>query len=317
MLRRTWVLPVFWIVFCSLASAAETVDKIVANVNGDIILYSDLKSRIRLLEKDNPQLKANDPAKQKDVEREVLTLLVRERLTEQEVKRLKVSVSERDVDSAVDNIKKERNLTDSQFEYLLQQEGLTLAEFRENTRRRLERNRLLDRVLKSRTIITDDQVDAFLKTEEVSGRELRRLAVLFIPLPEGGTEKAGAVEKQARDIHARLKSGEDFGAAVKAYSKGPAVQEGGDIGFMESTELAKPIEMATRNLAPGEISDVIKTPGGFYTFKVLDVQKERAPSGQPETREKARRILLQREMDRKFTDWIEDLERRAFIQISL
>jgi peptidyl-prolyl cis-trans isomerase SurA len=316
MLRRIWVLPFVWIVFCSLASA-ETVDKIVANVNGDIILYSDLKSRIRLLEKDNPQIKADGAARQKEIEREVLTLLVREKLTEQEVKRMKVTVSDRDVDAAIDNLKKERSLTDSQFEYLLQQEGQTLAGFRENTRKRLERNRLLDRVLKSRTIITDEQVAAFLKTEEVAGRELRRLGVLFIPFPAGSAEKEAAAEKQVRDIHARLKSGEDFGAAVRAYSKGPAVDEGGDIGLMETTELARPVEMATRNLGVGETTDVIKAPGGFYIFKVLEIQRERAAAGQPEVQEKARRILLQREMDRKFTEWIEDLERRAFIQITL
>ncbi|MCU0571377.1 MAG: SurA N-terminal domain-containing protein [Syntrophobacteraceae bacterium] len=316
MLRLVCVFNLLWVFFCPPV-LAETVDKIVANVNGEIILYSELKGRMRLLEKENPNLRADDPAKQKEIDREVLMLLVREKLTEQEVKRLKIVVSDRDLDSAVENVKREGHLTDAQFEYLLQQEGQTLAEFRESMRKRLERNRLLDRVLKSRTIITDDQVDAFLRTEDVSGRDLRRLAVLLIPIHENAPEKAGAAEKQARDLHARLKSGDDFAEVVRAHSKGPAVKEGGDIGFMESTELAKPIEMATRNLRVGEITEVIKSPGGFYIFKVLELQKERADTGDPETREKARRMLLQRELDRKFSDWIEDLERRAFIKTSL
>lgn len=316
MLRLVCVFGFLWIFFCPPVPA-ETVDKIVANVNGEIILYSELKGRTRLLEKDNPNLRTDDPARQKEIEREVLMLLVRDRLTGQEVKRLKISVSDRDVDAAVENVKREGHLTDAQFEYLLQQEGQTLAELRETMRKRLERNRLLDRVLKSRTIITDDQVDAFLKTEDVSGEDLRRLAVLFIPIPESAPEKAGAAEKQARDLHARLKSGEDFARVVRAHSKGPAVEEGGDIGFMESSDLAKPVEMATRNLRVGEITEVIKAPGGFYIFKVLELQKERADTADPETREKARRMLLQRELDRKFSDWIEDLERRAFIKITL
>ena len=316
MLRLVCVFSFVCIFFCPPVPA-ETVDRIVANVNGEIILHSELKGRVRLLQKDNPNLRADDAAKQKQVEREVLMSLVREKLTEQEVKRLKITVSDRDVDSAVDNVKREGHLTDAQFEYLLQQEGQTLAEFREIMRKRLERNRLLDRVLKSRTIITDDQLDAFLRTEDVSGRDLRRLAVLMIPIPENAPEKAGAAEIQARDLHARLKSGEDFAEAVRAHSKGPAVKEGGDIGFMESSELAKPVEMATRNLRAGEITEVIKAPGGFYIFKVLELQKERADASDSETREKARRMLLQRELDRKFSGWIEDLERRAFIKITL
>jgi len=310
------VFAFLWIFACP-AVFAETVDKIVANVNGDIILYSELKARIRILEKENPDFRTDDPGKRRQIEREVLNLLVREKLTEQEVKRLKITVSDRDVDAAVDNVKQEGHLTDTQFEYLLQQEGQTLAQFRETVRRRLERNRLLDRVLKSRTIVTDDQVDAFLKTEDVVWRDHRRLAVLFIPIPDNGPEKAGAAEKKVRELHDRLKAGADFAEMVRAHSKGPAIEEGGDIGFMESSELAKPVEAATRHLKPGEVTEVIRAPAGFYIFKVLELRRERPDQGDPETREKARRLLLQRELDRKFAEWIGDLERRAFIKISL
>jgi peptidyl-prolyl cis-trans isomerase SurA len=316
MLGRACALVIFSIVFSSLAHG-ETVDKIVANVNGDIILYSELKDRIRSLEKENPDVKTDDPAKVKEIEREVLKLIVREKLTEQEVKRLKITVSDRDVDSSVENVKRENQLTDSQFEYLLQQEGQTLAQFKENMRKRLERNRLVDRVLKSRTIITEDQVDTFLESGNVPGRDRRRLAVLFIPVSENGSEKAASAEKLARDLHTKLKSGGDFARAVKEHSKGPAVQEGGEIGFMDAGELAKPIEVATRNLRADEITEVIKAPGGFYIFKVLELQRERLASDDPNTREKARRMLLQKELDRKFSEWIEGLEERAFIQISL
>jgi peptidyl-prolyl cis-trans isomerase SurA len=314
--HRACAFLIIAVVFCSSA-LAETVDKIVANVNGDIILYSELKNRIKLLEKENPDLRSDDPATRKGIEQEVLRLIIRERLTEQEVKRLKINVSDKDVESAVDNVKQENRLTDSQFEYMLQQEGQTLAEFKESIKKRLERNRLLDRVLKSRTIITDDQVDAFLKSDAVLGRDRRRLAVLFLPVSDSDPAKGSAVEKQAREIHARLKSGGDFARTVREHSKGPAVQEGGDIGFMDSGELAKPIEAATRNLRVGDITELIKTPGGFYIFKVLDLQKESASPKDPDTREKARRLLLQKELDRKFAEWIENLEGRAFIQTSL
>ncbi len=314
--HRACAFLVLGMLFCSSA-LAETVDKIVANVNGDIILYSELKNRIKSLEKDNPDIRTDDPATQKGVEQEVLRLIIRERLTEQEVKRLKINVSDKDVESAVENIKRENQLTDSQFEYMLQQEGQTLAQFKEGMKKRLERNRLLDRVLKSRTIIMDDQVDAFLKSDAVPGRERRRLAVLFIPVTDRDPAKVSAAEKQARDIHARLKSGDDFARSVREHSKGPAVQDGGDIGYMDSVELAKPIEAATRNLRVGEITEVIKTPGGFYVFKVLDLQRESAAPDDLDSREKARRLLLQKELDRKFAEWIEDLEGRAFIQTSL
>lgn len=317
MLRQAYTLLVFWMACGSFAWAAETVDKIVANVNGEIILYSELKDRIREVEKDNPEIKTDDPSKQAQLQREVLKLIIREKLTGQEVKRLKITVSDRDVESAIEGIKRENQMTDSQFEYVLQQQGQTPAQFKDEIRKQLERNRLVDRVLKSRTIITEAQVDELLRSGDVLGGDRRRLAVLFLPIPENGADKAAVVEKQARDLHAKLAAGGDFSKAVREYSKGPAVDEGGDIGFMSSTELAKPIEVATRNLGPNEITEVIRAPVGFYIFKVLEVQRERLSTSDPGIREKARRQLLQKELDRKFSEWIQDLEDRAFIQISL
>jgi peptidyl-prolyl cis-trans isomerase SurA len=316
MLRQAYALLVFWMV-CGSFAWAETMDKIVANVNGDIILYSELKDRVREMEKDDPKMKTDDPAKQAQIQREVLRLIVREKLTGQEVRRLKITVADRDVESAVEGIKRENQMTDSQFEYVLQQQGQTLAQLKDDLRKQLERNRLVDRVLKSRTIITEAQVDEFLRSGEVLGGDRRRLAVLFLPVTDNGVDKAAAVEKRAGDLHSKLKTGGDFSRAVREYSKGPAVEEGGDIGFMSSSELAKPIEAATRNLGPNEISEVIKAPGGFYIFKVLEVQRERISSNDPNIREKARRQLLQKELDRKFSEWIQELEGRAFIQISL
>ena len=62
---------------------------------------------------------------------------------------------------------------------------------------------------------------------------------------------------------------------AKEYSKGPAAQEGGDLGYIAADELAPPIEAATRGLKPGETTDLIKTPSGYFIFKVVDIQREK------------------------------------------
>jgi peptidyl-prolyl cis-trans isomerase SurA len=298
------------------AAGAETVDRIVAVVNGEVILYSELQNRVRAMEKASPDLKTEYASRRGQLEREVLQQLIQQRLTEDEVKRLKIVVSPADVDNALKGIKQQYNFTDAQLEYYITQEGLTLDQFRDKLKKDLERNRLLDRVLKSKTIITDEQVDAYLKAGTSSNVEQRRIAVLFLK-QEPNEKSAEDVARKAREIRERLKGGADFARMVKENSEGPAVEEGGDIGFISTEEMAQTVEQATRGLGPNQITDVVQTPGGCYIFKVLDVRKQSANAGDPAVKDKARRQLFQEELGRKFDIWIKELESKAFIQIFL
>ena len=123
---------------------AETLDRIVAVVNGDIILYSELQVQIRLLTKMSPDLKMEDPARRAQVEREVLQEMIRNHLADQEIRRLKIVVTPRELDEAVDAIKQENHFTDAQFDYVIQQQGQTREQFRQGIKREMERSRLVD-----------------------------------------------------------------------------------------------------------------------------------------------------------------------------
>lgn len=329
MTRNGWVLCSFLailhlLVFCSVGgigfAQTKTLDRIVAVVNDDIILYSELEEQVNLLQKVSPGLDLNNAQQREQFEREVLQRMVRERLAEQEVKRLNIKVDKRDVDNAVENFKKENGFTDDQLKYVLQQEGKTLEEFRENIKKQLERSRLIERVLKSKTVVTDEQIDAYLQSNSVTdvGRERRHLAVIFLPFRD--KSQVNDVEKLAQDIHARLKKGEDFASMAKQYSQGPAAQEGGDIGFIAANELAPAIESATRGLNAGQFSEPMKTPQGYYIIKVLEVQREKqaeGSTGNAAARDKARNVLFQQEIDQKYEQWIKELTEKSFIQINL
>lgn len=305
-------------VLCSTLAWGETLDRIVATVNGDIILNSELQDRVRAMKKAMPDANAIDPAKESEFERTVLEQMIRDRLAMAEVKRLKITVTPHEVDEAIAQIKKENHFTDAQFEYMARQDGKTVDQLKEEIKKEMERSRLLDRVLKSKTVITDAQVDAYLKGggKPTDQANRRRIAVILIPNGKGDKQSEDG-ETLARDIHKRLKEGADFAKMAKQYSKGPAASEGGDLGFINSEDLAPAIAAATKGLKPGEITDPISTSGGLYIIKILDVQKEKLNAADDSSREKIRRQLFQKEVSRKFEEWIKDLESRAFIQISL
>ncbi len=304
----------------AVPASANTIDRIVAVVNGDLILLSELQSRVELVAHESPDLDLSDPSSRRQVKRAVLDQMIQEQLAEQEARRLNIAVSESEVNEAIASIKRENGFTDDQLEYLIQQQGLTMDQFRQDIRRQLERSRLVDRVFKSKTVITQEQVDAYLKSNPGaagSSQETYRLAVIFLPFTSGSPETLAEDRVAAERIHERLKRGEDFASMAAQYSKGPAADEGGDIGYMASHELASDISAAVQGLGANDVSPVVEGAGGHYILKVLDVRREEMSSSQMEAREKVKRELFQQEVTRKFENWVRDLESRAFVDVRL
>jgi peptidyl-prolyl cis-trans isomerase SurA len=302
---------------------ADSLDRIVAVVNGDIILYSEVQERVRMVQKANPETRSDDPARKATLERDVLQQMVREKLTDQEVKRMKITVTKREVEETITNLREENRISEAQMAEKLKESGQSMEEFRKMITKDLERDRLIERVLKSKILITDKEIDAFMgqPQREVKvapgAKEEYRLGIIFLPVSHGTDGKQ--VEKQAREIQDKLKDSKDFAKMARQYSKGPAAEDGGDVGFVSLDELAPFIAKNVKDLKKNQPSDVVKGEDGYYIFLVSDVRTgKQEPSGATtNVREKARRQLYQQEMSRRFDEWIKDLESRSFVKISL
>jgi peptidyl-prolyl cis-trans isomerase SurA len=309
---------------------AETLERIVAVVNGDIILYGDLLEQMKLVEKIAPGLSMQDPDQKAKAEREVLQSLIRQRLAEQEVKKLRISVGKGEIDNTINDLKRDSGMTDAQFEQALSRDGMSPKQFRDKVKQELERSKLMDRVIKSKIVVKESQIDERLQSpgstsaspNTAEAQERRRLGMIFLPLPENpNAEQLAQGEKLARKVLGKIKESQDFAKAAKEYSRGPGSYEGGDIGFVSPDELAPEIEKGLAGLSVGAVSDVIKTSRGFYILKILEVRKESPAPLQSRSeatgRESIRRQLFMEELNRKYEEWIQELEKKAFIKITL
>ena len=320
--RRVSTLGVCMILASVLACAnarAEMVDRIVANVNGEIILYSELQQQIKVLEKNMPMLNVTDPAKKAQVEREILTQMIRQKLADMEAARLKVTVATSEVDQRVQQILEQNHSTLAQLEVNLKANGQTLDKFRAQIKKDMERERLVERVCNSKVLIGDKQVEAFLsgeKGESASTSQKVHLGLIVLPVGDKYSKPEEA-EKTGREILDKLKGGADFQSLAKQYSKGPAAQEGGDVGYLAGDELAPFIAQGISKLKKDQVSGLVQGPGGFYIIKVFDIASKKLSKSDSALREKVRKTLYEQEVNRKFEEWVHDLESRAFIQISL
>ncbi|MGA2935784.1 MAG: SurA N-terminal domain-containing protein [Syntrophobacteraceae bacterium] len=298
---------------------AETVDRIVANVNGEIILYSELRQQIKILEKNMPTLNVADPTKKAQIEREILTQMIRQKLADMEAERLKVTVATSEVDLRVQQILEQNHSTMAQLEVSLKATGQTLDKFRAQIKKDMERERLVERVCNSKVLIGDKQIEAFLsgeKGESASTSQKVHLGLIVLPVGDKYAKPEDA-EKTGREILDKLQGGADFRSLAKQYSKGPAAQDGGDVGYLAGDELAPFIAQGIHNLRKDQVSGLVQGPGGYYIIKIFDIDSKKVSKSDAALREKVRRNLYEQEVNRKFEEWVHDLESKAFIQISL
>jgi len=150
----------------SFGTAAELVDRIIAYVNDDIITLSELNERTNALvaaRQQNPFLREQELSLE-EMRHSMLNRLIDERLASQEISRLKISVSAEEIDETVARIMKENQLTQETLEAELRKEERTITDLRQQIKEGLEQRKLVSREVQSKTVITDEIVEAYYQS---------------------------------------------------------------------------------------------------------------------------------------------------------
>ncbi|MDI6795975.1 MAG: SurA N-terminal domain-containing protein, partial [Desulfatibacillaceae bacterium] len=190
---------------------AELVDRIVAVVNNEIIRLTDLEDAMLPLHERLSQAGYSPGQEQEYLSRmreEVLQGLIDRMLVDQEARRLKVSVDDKEVDAHIEEIKKEGGLSDERLNLLLAQEGHTIESFRKSRKEDILRKRVLDREVTSRIVVTPQEVERHYKENESLYAGRRQFHIVHISLPAGlGNADSGRLAME--DLHQKIASGKD------------------------------------------------------------------------------------------------------------
>ena len=321
---KKWLLSVFLCalsgVFSTLTpSRAEVVDRIIAYVNDDIITLSELNERTNAFvtaRRQNPFLREEEQSLEK-IRRDMLDILINERLAAQEIARLKISVSDEEVDESIGRIMQENRLSQEALEAELRKDGKTIADLREQIRTNMEQQKLVNREVRSKTVITDEMIQAYYEDhiEEFETKQRWRIQDIYLPFtPTDTPEERNYLRKVAKQILERLRAGGDFGSLAKRYSQGPGAEAGGDLGFFNKGELEPVLEAAIEVLKPGDVSPDIETTRGIHIIKLLEFDK--APARPlDEVEETIRDLLYRREVDFRYREWLSGLRERSYVKI--
>ena len=319
---RLWLLMAALIYIAAAESAVPgwaqelvLVNRIVAEVNDDIITLYELDlamapyiQRVRAMGRS-----AEEEQKMLyDVREKVLNQIIDNKLTDQEVRRYNISVSEEAIDNTIEEIKKRSRITDQQLRQGLSQDGVTLDEYRQDIKNQILRSRLVNRQIKSKIVITEEDIQAVYEQNlaDYGGEKLYRLRQIIVGI-EGDEAQA---QKKMEAVLVQFSEGVAFADLAREYSDGPTAADGGFLGEFNIEDLATAIRGALKGLKAGEHTPIMKTGRGLQVFYIEDI-KTKAGKTLEEMKPEIERKLYDKIVNRKFKSWLSDLRDRSHVKI--
>jgi peptidyl-prolyl cis-trans isomerase SurA len=275
--RARIVLPLIAL-FVGLPVRAEQVDRVAAVVNNEIITLSEVMKRAALeLQRLEQETKPEDRQKRReDISRKTLDVLIDEKVLDQELRELKITVDDKQIDASLAEVMKRYNFTPDQLAQAVANEGLTVAEYREQMRKQLGRYQLLrEKVQKKIKVSEADVRSEYDRMARDEGKELEaHVRHIVINVPENGTPAAvdaALAKAKAIAVEAR-QPGVDFAELAKRKSEGSSAADGGDLGFFKHGAMVPAFEQMAFSLKPGEVGDPVRTSLGWHVIKLEEIR---------------------------------------------
>ncbi len=248
-----------------------TVDRIVAVVNDEVITQFDLALRTKLaVAQLSRQGTALPPAEV--LERQVLERMISDRVQLQLARETGIRIDDGQLEKILSRIAAENKMTLPQFREAIERDGMAFTRFREDLRDEVLISRLREREVDSRVVVTESEIDNFLKNSAAQGsNDELNLAHILVRVPDGASPEQLA-ERRARAEQAlgQIKSGTDFGQVAAAFSDAPDALKGGVMGARPTDRWPTLFADAAQGLKVGEVSAVLRSPAGFHVIRIVD-----------------------------------------------
>lgn len=288
----------------------EVIDRIVAVVNNDIITLSELNDATRPYKERiaaSNQSEADKKEMIRSLERDILDQMVDRTLTRQEAAKHNIIVSDADIQSAIENFKKQNNLDQKGLEKGLEAQGITFAEYRDRIREDIMQSMLINRAVRSKVIITQADIAAYYENhaDAFQGEKKYKLRNILMDTKQG-----------IQEVVSRLEKGLSFQEAARQYSMASNADEDGDLGVFDMDNFNEAIRDAVLPLKEKQYSDIIQAGQGYQIIYVEDIL-ETGGKTLDQAKDEIQDILYREQVEQKFADWIASLKENAHVKIML
>ncbi len=262
--------------FHTFAYAYVPLDRIIAVVNEDVIMQSELEAKMRTVRGQIKQQGSTVPPAS-IFERQVLDNLVQNRIQLQLATRAGIRVDDETLNRTIGNIAAENQVSLTQFREILEQDGYSYEQFREDIRNEITLSQLRKRQVENRIVVTEREIDNFLVNQEFQGtfQTEIRLSHILLSLPDAATvNEIEQVRQVAAQIREDLLAGADFAEIAATVSDGGNASNGGDLGWRKSEDIPSLFADYIPEMKNGDISELIQSPSGFHIIKISDIKSD-------------------------------------------
>ena len=267
------------IVFVSLTSCifaqGEVIDKVVAVVDNEIILQSELDFQSAMY----ASQRGMDP-KSPELKRQILNSMIDEKLVYAQAELDSIIITDEEISQRIDY---QINVLQQQYGSIANIEnmyGMSIEKIKRELREDVRKNLMVQRLREKNFAPVEAsrrEVEEFYYTFKDSlGMIPEKLRIYHIFRNPKTTDR---LKKQYRDfvqaVLDSIKQGASFEEMAKKYSEDPGSKSfGGDLGFVKRGVFYPQFEAVAFSLEEGEMSDVVETPVGYHIIELLERRGE-------------------------------------------
>ena len=255
-------------------AAYVALDRIIAIVNEDVVMQSELEQRLRAVRGQLREEGARLPPGPV-LERQVLDSLIQGRIQLQLAARAGIRVDDETLNRAINNIAAENQVSLGEFRQILEAEGYNYQQFREDIRDQITLSQLRQRQVENRINVTEREIDDFLANREFQGDAEAEIRISHILLALPAEALAAEIEQArqgAAELRRKLLAGADFAETARRVSDGGNAGQGGDLGWRKIAEVPTLFAEYIPDLGKGDISEPIRSPSGFHLIRIADIK---------------------------------------------
>ncbi len=293
------------------------LDRVVGVVNKEVITWSELYKIMEYEATD--QVKTLNEEERlkifKENEATFLETLIDMKLQLQEAKKLGLEVTPKEIAETIENIKNKYSMTESDFLTSIQKEGFSMEEYKKRLSDQILINKVINYKIRNKIVVSDEEVTTYMDVNKqilISG-ETYRLRQIFFKPPEGSMDRK-TIEDKTSLIIQKLKEGEDFSELAKMYSEGPLGRLGGDLGFINKTDMTKEFVEVLAEMKAGDVSKPFWTDKGLHIIKL---EEKISAQNIDKLKEEVKKQLTEEKFFESYKIWIRSLREKAYIEILL
>ncbi|MFV0678798.1 peptidylprolyl isomerase [Ottowia sp.] len=252
----------------------RAADHIVAVVNTEPVTNNEVRARMARAQRQMAERNMQQPPLEA-LRKDMLERLISERAQLQYAKEMGLKVDDSALVQAELSIARQNQLDSIEaLHQRIQQEGLTVKDFRDDVRNQVLLARLREREIEPRLRVTDAEVDAFIR-EQTGARPATmelNMAMILVAVPENSpTADAERLRARADDVARRARAGEDFAALAREFSDAnQRGRDGGELGLRPADRYPELFVNSTQSARVGDVVGPVQSAAGFHVLKLLE-----------------------------------------------